>query len=45
MGDYTKRLAWDGLGESRNRVYRCQMSDPVRMFALDTQLDVEGARP
>jgi hypothetical protein len=45
MGDYDKTLAWDNLGESRARVYRCQMSDPVRMFTLDTQLEVEGARP
>lgn len=45
MGEYQTILAYDGLGESRNRVYRGQMSDPVRMFTLDTQLDVEGARP
>lgn len=44
QGAYRQILAWDGLGESRNRVYRCQMSDPVRMLTLDTQLDVEGAR-
>lgn len=44
QGEYRKILAWDGLGESRNRVYRCQMSDPVRMMTLDTQLDVDGAR-
>lgn len=44
MGDYQKILDYWDLGESAYRVYRCQMSDPVRMFALDTQLDVEGAR-
>lgn len=44
MGEYEKVLEYWGLGESKNRVYRCQMSDPVRMFTLDTQLDVEGAR-
>lgn len=44
MGDYQKVLAYDNLGESKNRVYRGQMSDPVRLFVLDTQLDVEGAR-
>lgn len=45
MGEYQTVLAWDNLGESKNRVYRAQMSDPVRMFTLDTQLEVEGARP
>lgn len=44
QGDYQCVLAYDNLGESKNRVYRCQMSDPVKMFTLDTQLDVEGAR-
>lgn len=44
MGEYQQVLAYDNLGESKNRVYRGQMSDPVRMFTLDTQLDVEGAR-
>lgn len=44
MGAYEQVVRYDNLGESKNRVYRCQMSDPVRMFALDTQLDVEGAR-
>lgn len=44
MGDYTRDIDWWDLGESKNRVYRCQMSDPVRIFTLDTQLDVEGAR-
>jgi hypothetical protein len=44
LGDYQKTLAYDNCGESKNRVYRGQLSDPVRMFVLDTQLDVEGAR-
>lgn len=44
MGEYETRVVYDNLGESRNRVYRFQLSDPVRMFTLDTQLDVEGAR-
>jgi hypothetical protein len=44
MGAYQTVLRFDNNGESKNRVYRGQMSDPVRMFALDTQLDVEGAR-
>lgn len=44
MGAYQQVLAYDNLGESKNRVYRGQLSDPVREFILDTQLDVEGAR-
>lgn len=44
MGDFEKVLDYWNLGESKNRVYRGQMSDPVRMFMLDTQLEVEGAR-
>lgn len=44
LGQYSKRVVYDNLGESTNRVYRFQMSDPVRQFTLDTQLDVEGAR-
>lgn len=44
MGAYRERVRWAKLGSSRNRVYRIEMSDPVELFAFDTQLDVVGAR-
>lgn len=44
MGAYRDRLRWPKLGSSRNRVYRIDVTDPVELFALDTQLDVVGAR-
>jgi hypothetical protein len=44
MGQYRKRLAWWKLGASKNRVYQIQVTDPVRLFAFDTQVDVVGAR-
>lgn len=42
MGEYGATIVYDNLGESANRVYRCQMSDPVRMFTLNTVLDLYG---
>lgn len=44
LGEYQKRTTYDNLGESRARVYSCEVSDPVRLFVVDTILDVEGAR-
>lgn len=44
LGEYTTRLAWWKLGSSRNRTYQIQVTDPVRLFAFDTQVDVVGAR-
>lgn len=44
MGQYRKRLPWWKLGSSRNRVYQIQVTDPVQLFAFDTQVDVVGAR-
>lgn len=44
LGEYTKRVKYENLGESRARSYRCQVSDPIRLFVLDTLLDVDGAR-
>lgn len=44
MGEYEKRAYWQGLGSSRERVYRVDFSDPVRVMTLDAQLDAVGAR-
>lgn len=44
MGQYRKRVVYWNLGESSQRVYRCRVSDPVRLFTLDTQLDADGVR-
>lgn len=44
MGAYKARVPWHKLGSSRNRGYRVQVTDPVQLFAFDTQVDVTGAR-
>lgn len=44
MGQYRRRVQYFNLGSSRERVYRCDLSDPVRTLVLDTQLDADGAR-
>jgi hypothetical protein len=44
LGEYTKRLQYWSLGESRARVYRCLVSDPVQTFVVDTLGDIDGAR-
>jgi hypothetical protein len=42
IGEYRKRVQWWGLGSSRDRVYRIQISDPVRVFVVDALLEAEG---
>lgn len=44
LGQYKTRVKWPKLGSSNNRGYRIDVSDPVELFAFDTQLDVVGAR-
>lgn len=44
LGEYRRRVQWFNLGASRERVYRIDFSDPVRMIVLDAQLEAEGAR-
>jgi hypothetical protein len=44
IGQYRRRVQWHNLGESRDRVYKLQMSDPVRFMVLDAQLEVDGGR-
>lgn len=44
LGQYDVRADWWKLGTSRNRVYQFQITDPVPVFAFDTQLHATGAR-
>lgn len=44
IGEYRKRVQYWNLGSSRERVYRCEVSDPIRLFVLDTQIEAEGGR-
>lgn len=45
QGKYQTRMVWWKLGQSRNRVYRIAVTDPVPVFALDTLVDVGPGRP
>lgn len=38
QGEYKTRVRWDRLGSSRDRVYRCSISDPVPLSVTDTVL-------
>ena len=38
QGEYRTRVKWHRLGASRDRVYRCSISDPVQLSVTDTQL-------
>jgi hypothetical protein len=44
MGKYKKRVHWENLGSARERVYKMQISDPVRLFVTDTLLETEGRK-
>lgn len=44
VGEYRARAYWDRLGQSKDRVYRCSVSDPVITAVLDTQLYTRGGR-
>lgn len=39
LGKRKTRVFWTGLGSSYNRVYQCQMSDPVDTFLMDTNIE------
>ena len=41
-GAYGQRAVWHRLGQSRNRVYRASISDPIRRKVVATETDVEG---
>ena len=40
LGKRKTRVFWTGLGSSYNRVYQCQMSDPVDMQVVDTNIEI-----
>lgn len=44
LGERLSRCVWHNLGSSRQRVYRCAVSDPVEVSVTDTLLEVRGGR-
>jgi hypothetical protein len=44
IGEYKKRVHWDGLGSAYQRVYRATVSDPVKCTLSDTILTVRNGR-
>ena len=40
LGERTTRVFWTGLGSSYNRVYKCELSDPVDSFVFDTNIEI-----
>lgn len=42
LGDYTQRLRWLKLGQSRQWIFRLQSTDPVRRVIIGAYLDVEA---
>ena len=44
IGEYRNRAVWHRLGQSRDRVYRAYISDPIRRKVADTVLEVVGGR-
>jgi hypothetical protein len=43
-GQYGRRAVWWNLGTGRQIVPRIQLSDPVPVFSVDTQVEADGAR-
>ena len=42
-GDYTKRIQWRNHGSfDRSRMYRLQMSDPVKVSLIKVELDIDS---
>lgn len=44
LGERLSRPVWHNLGSSRQRVYRCAISDPVPVTITDTIIEVSGGR-
>lgn len=42
IGNYQHRVLWDNLGASYNRVYRCEVSDPVDILVADTNTEIRA---
>ena len=41
IGEYTKRLIWNRMGASRDRVFRIKMTDPVKWVILGAYVDIK----
>lgn len=44
LGEYDTQVVWHALGSSKQRVYRCAVTDPIEVVVVDTQLEVQGGR-
>lgn len=44
VGQYVTRTQWWKLGSSRDRVYQVEITDPVPLYVIDTQVQVNGGR-
>ena len=40
LGQYDRRLRWQRLGRSRNRLYRITITDPVERIILGAYVDL-----
>lgn len=40
IGNYQERVMWNNLGSAYNRVYRCEVSDPVDILVADTNVEI-----
>jgi hypothetical protein len=43
IGEFTRRVKWNRLGMSRNRVYRFTISDPIKIVIFGAYADLEGS--
>lgn len=43
-GKYQTRARWFGLGQSRDRVYRVTITDPVKVVMIGAYLEAEGGK-
>jgi hypothetical protein len=44
LGEYQKVIQWRNNGSARQFVARVEVTDPVRLFVLDTQIEATGLR-
>uniref|UniRef100_A0A6M3IL39 Putative capsid protein n=1 Tax=viral metagenome TaxID=1070528 RepID=A0A6M3IL39_9ZZZZ len=44
IGEYGNRAIWDMLGMAENRIYRCTISDPVKVVVLGAYGEIETLR-
>jgi len=42
VGEYTKRVKWFRLGQSRDRIFRITISDPVKRVIISGHIEAEG---